>query len=216
MSKFSKSHRLEFLKPKVIRKPDGASPADLIVALGQAAVTGSLPAGWEVEQGWKNGEGEEKYVPVEKMVRDSAGRGNFTGMYLNRYLGFYARRYGVSLPQIRTATEQEAELFHRRDEYAQQRESVESATLARKMKRSKAAAKGAETRRLKRAEAERKKAEALAKRARAKEARARAREAERRAAEALARKRAEAARKGWETRRRKALEAAKKTKGRKR
>ena len=187
---------LEFGTPRVHRRPADATPADLVDALGQAALGRGLPRGWEVDQPYRNSaSGSWKSLPVEQMIEDSADRGgDFIGIYLNRFLGRQAQRLGVTLGQPREATPEEAEAFRRREERVSEREAGEFEELAKKQKRSAAAKKGAETRRRRKEEEAARKAEAARKR------KARKAEAERKA-KAEARKRAAAAKRGWETRR---------------
>ena len=178
---------LQFSPPRVLERPPGSTPADLVQALAAAVISGHLPSGWNVEQGWRNSPTAPfKYDDIESMVGKSANRGgDFNSLYFNRYLRKRANLYGVQLRAPREATEQEEFDFEEEAEEIRERESGEFEQLAKKQKRVAAAKRGAATR--KAAQAARKAAQAE-----------------------LARKRSAAAKKGWETRRKNA--AAKKAK----
>ena len=128
---------LQFAPPKVLKRPAGSTPKDLVLALAAAVLTGELPAGWSVQQGWRNSPKKPfKYANVETMVSKSANRGgDFNALYLNRYLRKRANQYGVELRSPREATEEEEELFERDEERIRERESGEFEELARKQKR---------------------------------------------------------------------------------
>lgn len=131
------SRYLEFSPPRIIKRPAGSTPKDLVQALAAAVLTGELPAGWTVQQGWRNSPKRPfKYANVETMVSNSANRGgDFNAIYLNRYLRKRAVKYGVELREPREATEEEEELFERDEQRIRERESGEFEELARKQKR---------------------------------------------------------------------------------
>lgn len=145
-----KTRYLEFGKPVVNARPPGATPADLIRALGAVALGQSLPAGWDVEQPYRNSPtaADWKQEPVEQMVQRSARRGgDFVGIWLNRVLKRKARQYGISLRSPRRATPQEIEDDEEIVEREAEREAPEFEALAKQKKRSAAARKGWVTRR---------------------------------------------------------------------
>jgi hypothetical protein len=153
-----KTRYLEFGKPVVITRPPDATPADLVKVLGAAVVTGRLPAGWDVEQPFRNSPtGAWKQEPVLQMVKKSARRGgDFVGIYLNRFLKKQANRYGVTLASPRRATAAETARDERTQERTASRESGEFEALAKFQKRSAAAKRGWVTRRAKQAKTKRK------------------------------------------------------------
>ena len=136
---------LEFAPPRVLERPPGSTPADLVQALGAAVLTGELPPGWNVETGWRNNKNKPfKFEHIEQMIADSAARGgDFNGIFYNRYLRSKAKKYGVALRAPRVATPQEAEQFEEESEEIRERERPEFEALARQQKRATAARRGA-------------------------------------------------------------------------